>query len=257
MITCAQCGTENPSDYSFCQECGEILSRTGSDKGEEVASHAVLPPTKEFDGLACPDCGTMNPSRYEFCRECGTPLSKGELTLEEENASPREMTPEEEKTPPGERAPMEEVVARQSVSEEELSLPASDSTHGGAFESPEQVPSLDALIPRPPEEPGKTRRLVAPEPVRGPALVHDEKDGTSRVIPLRGSLIIGRDSGDITVPEDTFLSSQHLEIGQEGEDFVLRDLDSTNGTFVSIQGSVVVKPGDLVMIDGELFRFEV
>jgi class 3 adenylate cyclase/tetratricopeptide (TPR) repeat protein len=50
MITCSNCGAENPLGQKFCGECGTAL----------VA--------------ACPSCGATNPPGQRFCGECGTQL---------------------------------------------------------------------------------------------------------------------------------------------------------------------------------------
>jgi class 3 adenylate cyclase/tetratricopeptide (TPR) repeat protein len=50
MISCGECGRENPGGAKFCNSCGAPL----------------LQP--------CPSCGTQNASDARFCSECGTPL---------------------------------------------------------------------------------------------------------------------------------------------------------------------------------------
>ncbi|HEX9075900.1 MAG TPA: zinc-ribbon domain-containing protein, partial [Anaerolineae bacterium] len=50
---CPNCGTENPADAKFCNNCGTKL--TGS--------------------IKCPTCGTENPPGAKFCSNDGTKLS--------------------------------------------------------------------------------------------------------------------------------------------------------------------------------------
>ena len=50
MITCSNCGAENPPGQKFCGECGTALAVT------------------------CSSCGAVNPPGQKFCGECGTPL---------------------------------------------------------------------------------------------------------------------------------------------------------------------------------------
>ena len=50
MVSCGECGRENPEGAKFCNSCGAPL----------------LQP--------CPSCGTRNAPDARFCSECGTPL---------------------------------------------------------------------------------------------------------------------------------------------------------------------------------------
>src|SRR5262249_23868925 len=50
-VTCASCGTENPSGQKFCGECGAALA------------------------AVCAECGMSNAPGQKFCGECGAALS--------------------------------------------------------------------------------------------------------------------------------------------------------------------------------------
>ena len=65
-------------------------------------------------------------------------------------------------------------------------------------------------------------------------LVHTP-DGKVRGLPLdRDRFTVGRSSGnELCYPEDTGLSRQHLAIERDGDAWVVRDLNSKNGTFVN------------------------
>ena len=52
MTECQKCGSKNPSDFKFCQECGEVL----------------------IELIACPDCGHKNQTDFKFCMNCGYAL---------------------------------------------------------------------------------------------------------------------------------------------------------------------------------------
>ena len=52
MVTCGECGRDNPAGAKFCNACGS----------------ALLQP--------CPSCGTQNASDARFCSECGTALGE-------------------------------------------------------------------------------------------------------------------------------------------------------------------------------------
>ena len=74
-------------------------------------------------------------------------------------------------------------------------------------------------------------------------------DGKIKTIPLtKARWSVGRSSeNDLSYPEDSGLSRQHLVLEKEGEDWVLSDLGSKNGTFLNgarIHARERLKPGD-------------
>ena len=70
---------------------------------------------------------------------------------------------------------------------------------------------------------------------------------------------IGRvDDNTFPIPEAS-VSSHHCEILLRGSDIVLRDLNSTNGTFINGQqltGEAVVKPGQIIRLGQVEMRLE-
>ncbi len=70
-------------------------------------------------------------------------------------------------------------------------------------------------------------------------------------------VVIGRERGDILFPGDGFVSGRHAEVATDGRRAVLRDLGSSNGTFVRIKGEHPLRPGQLLLIGQQLFRVEV
>ncbi len=81
----------------------------------------------------------------------------------------------------------------------------------------------------------------------------------AQVLPLRGhKMTIGRhDSNTVTITDDHLISRYHCEIEQTLEGYVLRDLDSRNGT--TIEGlrivKVVLQPGAEFRVGNTLVRF--
>lgn len=80
---------------------------------------------------------------------------------------------------------------------------------------------------------------------------HDDGH-TYQSIPLRGErTVIGRRTGDVLIEHDVLLSTQHAEIVRTEIDRVwhwhLRDLGSTNGSFVRIDGARINDGNDLLM----------
>jgi membrane protease subunit (stomatin/prohibitin family) len=52
-VKCPNCGTMNPPDAKFCNNCGQKLSAQ----------------------IKCPNCGAMNPPDAKFCNSCGQKLT--------------------------------------------------------------------------------------------------------------------------------------------------------------------------------------
>jgi hypothetical protein len=77
-----------------------------------------------------------------------------------------------------------------------------------------------------------------------------------RVYELKDDTSIGRNQGDITFPHDAFLSTKHARIIRRGDDFFLVDDKSHNGTFMKIESEVKLKPGAVILVGRQLFRFE-
>lgn len=103
--------------------------------------------------------------------------------------------------------------------------------------------------------PGSSARLVC---VGGP------RRGDSFVVKASGTTV-GRDPGNDIVIADPRVSHRHAWLGIIDRKVVLRDLESTNGTFLNARSDallheVVLSPGDTVFFGGHAgaqFRFVV
>lgn len=80
-------------------------------------------------------------------------------------------------------------------------------------------------------------------------------DGDGDRVPCEGEVTIGRTAGDIRFPDDPFLSARHARVRRTSGQIILEDLASTNGTFVRINQEMELRPGDIVRIGSQLFRF--
>jgi pSer/pThr/pTyr-binding forkhead associated (FHA) protein len=91
-------------------------------------------------------------------------------------------------------------------------------------------------------------------------IVLDDGEDSGEVIRIRGStFVIGRVEGDLVIPHDGGISSRHAEISRRIEGgharWFLRDLQSTNGTFVRAS-QVILHDEQEVLIGRGRFRFE-
>ena len=99
---------------------------------------------------------------------------------------------------------------------------------------------------------------VAVPTVSMPTLIN--QDTMARVEISEGTHRVTREPGSLmTIAGSTAISRQHAEVERVGDALVLRDLGSTNGTFlngVKVAGDVNLKTGDLVQFGDVAFRVE-
>ena len=97
-----------------------------------------------------------------------------------------------------------------------------------------------------------------------PALRYATPQG-DKVLPLHETFTIGRDArNDLALPDDPKVSHQHARIRQEGDTYVVEDLQSTNGTFLERESEVTritspqpLLPNDVIRVGATRFAFEV
>jgi len=85
-------------------------------------------------------------------------------------------------------------------------------------------------------------------------IVDDGKPGEE--FELGGETVLGRVTGDITFPDDDYMSGRHARIIRKGNQYILTDEGSRNGTFIRIAGEVELKPGDMILVGKQLFLFD-
>jgi hypothetical protein len=73
---------------------------------------------------------------------------------------------------------------------------------------------------------------------------------------IRNDARIGRTEGSITFPHDSLMSTNHARVYKNGADFILIDEASSNGTFIRVKKETKLEPGDVILVGGQLFRFE-
>jgi len=75
--------------------------------------------------------------------------------------------------------------------------------------------------------------------------------------PLKdGDNLLGREAGDITFPTDGFVSGRHAMLHVAADRVVVKDLGSSNGTFLRLGAPAFVDNGDQFLIGRQLVRVE-
>lgn len=118
---------------------------------------------------------------------------------------------------------------------------------------------LREIMGAPPRDEESTLELGSPLPPdcwgRLSQIVASEVGGA--VFLLTGDeVFLGRERGDITFPDDGYVSGSHAVINRRDGRFFLKDLGSSNGTYVRLKGPTPLEAGDLILAGQQLFRIE-
>lgn len=106
--------------------------------------------------------------------------------------------------------------------------------------------SWDEPDKRRPGDPDALGASWAGNPVRLIRLM--EGDQVGGVYPLGQRVTLGAHGADLSFPEDSLLGSPHAVVRRDQERYLLRDLDSDNGTFIRIADAVELIDGDCFMV---------
>ena len=89
-------------------------------------------------------------------------------------------------------------------------------------------------------------------------LVKAEEGELSRIYPVKGSIYLGRDTGNQIVIADPKASRRHARIYENKGQYWIEDLGSKNGVFlndIKLSGPVVLADGDTLRIGNVTFVF--
>jgi pSer/pThr/pTyr-binding forkhead associated (FHA) protein len=91
-----------------------------------------------------------------------------------------------------------------------------------------------------------------------PKLILQFEDVTLREVPVGQAVTIGRLPGNSLVIEHPTVSSRHARVIRDGDDFVVEDLKSTNGTFVNRQRVTRhrLRDGDVMVVGKHRLVFD-
>jgi pSer/pThr/pTyr-binding forkhead associated (FHA) protein len=126
---------------------------------------------------------------------------------------------------------------------------------GDTFRIGQELLRFDAINPLTPLEDG-TEIIGTPNPGywgRLSVVVGRDLDGPA--FPLFDETAkLGRERGDILFPEDGYVSGAHCQITLRDSRVYLKDLGSSNGTFLRVRERRLVPTGSLMLMGQQLFR---
>ncbi|WP_228556831.1 FHA domain-containing protein [Myxococcus sp. AB025B] len=181
-------------------------------------------------------------------------------------APPNPKRPPRPPRPPGSQAPKEPEVELPFDDDEVAPLQADDPR-------PQRVPQYPAGPRKAPRQgSGKGRDKADRElsarfdwgreysnPGHPPAFLYVERGpGIGQLVPVQqGSLVLGRSSSSDLRLQHPSISRRHAQVIRTGDQFLLKDLGSQNGTFlnrVRVTGEVEVMSGDEITLGNALLR---
>jgi predicted component of type VI protein secretion system len=68
------------------------------------------------------------------------------------------------------------------------------------------------------------------------------------------NVFLGRERGNITFPGDRYISGTHAVITRKSDGAYLRDVGSSNGTYIRIKGTLEVSSGQYFLAGRQLFK---
>lgn len=77
------------------------------------------------------------------------------------------------------------------------------------------------------------------------------------VIPIHGEISLGRRQDNLFILDDQFVSGHHARIYQLNDNYILEDLNSTNGTLLNnlrIKGKTGIVTGDIIKVGSTVLK---
>lgn len=113
-------------------------------------------------------------------------------------------------------------------------------------------------LPEPTPTDDGTERMGSPNPgYWGRLSILVDPSAASTAFPIEGDgIMVGREHGDITFPQDGYVSGKHCRVVGDDTGVYMEDLGSSNGTYMRVRSGVTLPFGSLVLIGQKLFQVE-
>ena len=251
MIVCSRCSKENQDHYKFCLGCGAELPRqsakprsfsapspTGSPAPKGRKTNAPPTHSGQAEALASASELEMEPTPMEPVR--AKPVAVADPL-------PPELAPLSEETLPcgncGAEVPQNFRFCHVCGQDLQAEAPAQ-----AANDIPAERVSAPAVADAPNKPEEERARLVLIQP--------DGSEGEA--FPLSGDkTLVGRTVGGV-FSNDAYLSPEHAEFRFEGDQLVVKDMESLNGIYIRIDADMPIElfDGSVFRIGQEILRFD-
>lgn len=202
------------------------------------------------DIIQCPKCGMNNRVGNSFCQECGNVLDNSAINVY--NPIPAAAS---------QRLSMSDVYQAKSQQllihpEQPQIQPVQQSDNSKKIGATGGTTFLGAVTGS-----DATVMLTPPEPTKKAMLIR--KKSGERINLGKEQFIIGKEVAKVNyaVMNNNTVSRQHLQIDFVGGDYYIKDLNSSNGTYLNNQKLIAgeqmkIIDGDIVRLSDEEFTFE-
>lgn len=251
--TCPECETVNPPTNRFCASCGCKLEVKKAAAPLPSKAKTVVPsePTSGF-ALVALDAEGKDVGRHEIPRgESVVGRETGGVFATDAFLSPRHAKLDARDG----RLFVRDEGSLNGVFRKVLADEQTELAPGQLFRIGQELLRFDALDSEVASADGVVRLGSPPGGHVGRvSLVVGRKTASPSVpIPAHG-LHLGRERGDVTFPEDGYVSGLHCVVTSENGKASVTDLGSSNGTFVQVLGNLEVKSGEVLLMGQQLFR---
>jgi predicted amidophosphoribosyltransferase len=268
MVTCQTCGAENRAEAKVCRLCSVPLQPAAEQRSpntEKIDTESTI--VFQVSPVVCPVCNAENEDGWLFCQACGAKLKQPQT-------APKQLPAQEQLIAPGKiqfheaidsARPPQQAADMKTIGSGSLAstcpkcsshLPPR-SRHCPACGTEVPVDHTEVPVDHTPVPADHTVAMASYRPgqkARLRLIVDDGKPGEE--FELGDQTGLGRVKGDITFPDDDYMSGRHARIVRKGNQYWLSDEGSRNGTFIRITGDVELKPGDMILVGKQLFLFE-
>lgn len=269
MIECPHCGSEVPSNFKFCGACGGAIAAESA-PGQAAAEPASKPapqPAHEGDAKSqarvVAHLVVIKPDGSEGAQ---IPIPEGEVVLgrsseHEVLAGDPFLSPEHaslESNPDG----TFKVTDHNSLNGVFVRIRGEQQLRDGDYIRLGQellhfqmMDSVQPLVAK------ANETLTGGSPNTGYwgrlSLVSGPDLESRGFIFSQDEIKIGREVGDILFRDDGFVSGKHARIAKVEDKVSIKDLGSSNGTYIRIRGEQNISEGDLILMGQQLFKLTV
>ncbi|MBN1655585.1 MAG: FHA domain-containing protein [Deltaproteobacteria bacterium] len=275
--TCPKCGSLVPADFKFCGTCGHSMdqspaaSRVSAEKPSAPVSYSepVRSPAAQSMPAAARVAGStaqigatrgklilINPDGSEGL---SFPLGPGKTTVGRDAGGPfaGDMYLSPVHATFAFRDAILYVSDENSLNGVFIKIDRNSPTplvHGAIFRIGQEILLYEEIGPV--QEVDGVEIMGSPNPGfigRLSTMIGRDAIGEAFTIPPDG-MHLGRERGDVTFPEDGYVSGLHCRIYKKDDTVFLTDVGSSNGTFLRVIGEQQLRNGELVLIGQQLFN---
>ena len=243
MARCANCGRTSDLDahHNFCAHCGwrmrQADSATTTPQGagrkgvfddrpvsanDDVRRVALTTPSgiRSLRTAPCPHCTRAIDRALHFCPHCGLKTGFTEVH------------------------PVFCGSCGTRMSDDDAFCAACGEPLKGGLDSPDLTVNTQP-------------RGITPMVVTGPrlSLLADDGDVVQEIPLERGELVVGRGQGDVQFDDDDTVSPEHAVLTWKDNALHVRDLGSSNGSWLYILAPQALTDGDVLLIGSQVIRF--